>query len=77
MMAGMKLRFSIRDLLWLTLVAALVAGWWIERSRQSYTFKINADGSVDLYEKKTMRHWHKDAAGLSWSNVFPTTGNRK
>jgi hypothetical protein len=27
----MKLRFSIRDLLWLTLVAALVIGWWINR----------------------------------------------
>jgi hypothetical protein len=27
----MKLRFSIRDLLWLTLVAALCTGWWISR----------------------------------------------
>jgi hypothetical protein len=24
----MKLRFSIRDLLWLTLVLALCLGWW-------------------------------------------------
>jgi len=27
----MKLRFTIRDLLWLTLVAALIVGWWVDR----------------------------------------------
>jgi hypothetical protein len=26
----MPLRFSIRDLLWLTLVVALGLGWWLE-----------------------------------------------
>ena len=33
----MRLRFSIRDLLWLTLVAALASGWWLDhlRERQS------------------------------------------
>jgi hypothetical protein len=29
----MKFRFSIRDLLWLTLVMALAVGWWIDRQR--------------------------------------------
>jgi len=28
----MPLRFSIRDLLWLTLVVALVVGWWLDHS---------------------------------------------
>ena len=27
------MKFSIRDLLWLTFVVALVAGWWVDRSR--------------------------------------------
>jgi hypothetical protein len=27
----MRLRFSIRDLLWLTLVVALAVGWWLDR----------------------------------------------
>ena len=27
----MRIRFSIRDLLWLTLVVALIVGWWIDR----------------------------------------------
>ena len=26
----MRLRFSVRDLLWLTLVAALAAAWWLD-----------------------------------------------
>jgi hypothetical protein len=26
----MRFRFTIRDLLWLTLVAALAAGWWVD-----------------------------------------------
>jgi hypothetical protein len=26
-------RFTIRDVLWLTVVAALAAGWWIDRAR--------------------------------------------
>ena len=25
----MRLRFTIRDLLWLTLVMALIVGWWV------------------------------------------------
>ena len=29
----MRLRFSIRDLLWLTLVVALALGWWIDRNK--------------------------------------------
>lgn len=26
-------RFSIRDLLWLTLVVGLAVGWWVDRGR--------------------------------------------
>jgi len=26
----MRLRFTIRDLLWLTLVVAFVVGWWVD-----------------------------------------------
>jgi hypothetical protein len=31
----MKLRFSIRDLLWLTALCAVVVAWWIDRSNLS------------------------------------------
>jgi len=40
----MRLRFTIRDLLWLTLVVALAVGWWIDRraiQRQS-AVELNA-----------------------------------
>lgn len=29
----MRIRFSIRDLLWLTFVAALAVGWWVDRNQ--------------------------------------------
>lgn len=29
------MRFSIRDLLWLTVVVALVLGWWLEHLRSA------------------------------------------
>jgi hypothetical protein len=29
----MRLRFSIRDLLWLTALVALVVGWWLDHGR--------------------------------------------
>jgi len=32
-MTAMRLRFTIRELLWLTLVVALAAGWWIDHKR--------------------------------------------
>jgi hypothetical protein len=30
MMTFMRLRFTIRDLLWLTAVVALAVGWWVD-----------------------------------------------
>ena len=29
----MRLRFSIRDLLWLTALVAVLLGWWVDRNR--------------------------------------------
>jgi hypothetical protein len=29
----MRFRFTIRDLLWLTLAVALATGWWVDRCR--------------------------------------------
>ena len=29
----MRLRFTIRDLLWLTALAALAVGWWLDHRR--------------------------------------------
>jgi len=32
----MRFHFTIRDLLWLTLVVALVVGWWLDHRRLTY-----------------------------------------
>ena len=32
----MRLRFTIRDLLWLTLVVAMAVGWWLDCKRPRY-----------------------------------------
>jgi hypothetical protein len=37
-------RFTIRDVLWLTVVVAILAAWWIDRRRQAIE-----DGSFDGY----------------------------
>jgi hypothetical protein len=35
----MCLRFKIRDLLWLVLVAAVAVAWWVDRSSQASKIK--------------------------------------
>ena len=32
----MPLRFTIRDLLWLTVVVALAVGWWLDHNANRY-----------------------------------------
>ena len=39
----MRIRFTIRDLLWLTLVVGMAVGWWLDRSRISSEFKSEID----------------------------------
>jgi hypothetical protein len=31
----MRLRFSIRDLLWLTALGAVLVAWWVDHQRQA------------------------------------------
>ena len=50
----MRLRFNIRDLLWLTVVVALAAGWWLERhSHNSWHSIRSEDGSVMIFNHNT------------------------
>jgi hypothetical protein len=37
--------FSIRDLLWLTLVVGMAVGWWIDRSDRRFRISYAADGA--------------------------------
>ena len=50
----MRFRFTIRDLLWLTAVAALSVGWWVERhSHNSWRSVRSEDGSVTIINRTT------------------------
>jgi len=52
-MTPMPLRFTIRDLLWLTLVVALAVGWWVDRSnltRQSNGWRDMFNHQLEMIE---------------------------
>ena len=50
----MRLRFTIRDLLWLTVVVALAVGWWLERhSSDSWRSMRSKDGGVEILNHNT------------------------
>ena len=66
----MNLRFSIRDLAWLTLVIGMALGWWFDRNRQPYTVETFPDGSAVITEKATMRRWCKGSTINLWLEVF-------
>jgi hypothetical protein len=51
----MKLRFSIRDLLWLTLVVALCVGWWLNhQSHLNAAAKAKKEHGYELTAAKEL-----------------------
>ena len=36
----MKFQFSLRDLFWLTVVAAILVAWWLDRSELKHQIEI-------------------------------------
>lgn len=53
----MKLRFSIRDLLWLTLVCAVLVAWWMDRRWLDHKLEM-VDAHVRYIERVEVR-WRK------------------
>jgi hypothetical protein len=54
----MRLRFSIRDLLWLTALVAVCIVWWLDRSQLRFRLTMAEDanhleyeGSLSTYER--------------------------
>jgi hypothetical protein len=45
------LRFSIRDVLWLTVTAALLCGWWLDRSSLVWSYGEAKKTIANLREK--------------------------
>jgi hypothetical protein len=56
------MRFTIRDVLWLTVVAALVLGWWVERRAKVEALR-DARGLAHLAVfgpgQKHVEHWRQ------------------
>jgi hypothetical protein len=51
----MRFRITIRDLLWLTVVAALVVGWWEDRSRLDSGMRNLQIEAADLRERLSQK----------------------
>jgi hypothetical protein len=51
----MRLRFTIRDLLWLTLVVALTAGWWFDHARSEQIAEANFQAVMKLVDRTAAR----------------------
>jgi hypothetical protein len=67
------MRFTIRDVLWLTAVAALVAAWWVDHNAQrlriSALERSNADQSDEARKQA-------DLAEEAW-RILTETGNAR
>jgi hypothetical protein len=62
----MRLRFTTRDLLWLTLVVALAIGWWVDRrsiQRQSAIEFNEFRQEVVNHENQYVLRWGFGGAG--------------
>ena len=69
----MRLRFTIRDLLWLTLVVAIVLGWAIDHWRKPGTRYrlVETEWGLKIIDNKTEDIWLKRDEQDSWSKVRP------
>jgi len=59
----MHLRFTIRDLLWLTLVVGLAVGWWVDHSHPRFstaTYQRGPGGPFPVVrDRETGEQWVK------------------
>ena len=66
--------FSIRDLLWLMVVVAILVAWWLDRSRLTkptvYEHVILLDGMVRPMDRGEKIVVERDAAGQTTVDVF-------
>lgn len=58
------MRFTIRDLLWLTVVVALGVAWWIDRSRQEDRFQRERQAHQKLADWVKAGQWGKVGGDL-------------
>jgi hypothetical protein len=50
-----RLRFSVRDLLWLTALCAVLVAWWLDRRRLAAESDRNAKLAAEYHQKEIQR----------------------
>jgi hypothetical protein len=74
----MRFRFTIRDLLWLTLVVAMAVGWWLDHRRwQSRCEKAESDARTRTNEADRVRSvlWQiRDSQPSEQKRILDVTG---
>jgi hypothetical protein len=64
-MGGMK-QFSLRDLLFLVVIAALALGWWLDRRPVPARFQMKATGTrAYILDTATGQAWFDGGDGFS------------
>jgi hypothetical protein len=51
----MRLRFTIRDLLWLTVAAAILVSWWLDRSELKHQIEITKPFYSGMIQRDPVR----------------------
>jgi hypothetical protein len=76
-----RFRFTIRDVLWLTVVVALAVGWWMDRSFLAWRHDRSVTTSALLLERLDeadpgwqMRSDSRGPAEINLSPISPATG---
>lgn len=84
----MRLRFTIRDLLWFVLVIGLALGWWIYHKRvyQRYYVTFPKRGEMVIFDRQqgwqrllveeTDEGWHEDVSHNPPGSLDDVTQNR-
>ena len=72
---AMKLRFTIRDLLWMTLVIVLAVGWWVDHRRLTEPWepipqylielKLSKDSTIASLEGTISKLGHSRQAAIA------------
>ncbi|HZL90475.1 MAG TPA: hypothetical protein VFB96_19065 [Pirellulaceae bacterium] len=62
------MKFTIRDLLWLTVVVALGIGWWVDRQRTAkWNQEVHTELAAQLEAMKREKHdWQANAKSLAY-----------
>ena len=64
-------KFTIRDLLWLTVVVALVVGWWVDRSRVDAKYQRVRSAYRELAEWVAHGEWVRFGAKSDLPALLP------